>query len=49
MVVAKQKRAEYLGRDKLAWLLVMQALLILPLLFYLPVWLWLVWATAALW
>lgn len=43
------QRADYLGRDKLAWLLVMQALLILPLLFYLPVWLWLVWATAALW
>lgn len=43
------KRAEYLGRDKLAWLLVMQALLILPLLFYLPVWLWLVWAASALW
>ena len=42
-------RAEYLARDKLAWLLVMQALLILPLLFNLPVWLWLVWATAAFW
>lgn len=43
------KQAEYLARDKLAWLLVMQALLILPLLFSLPFWLWLVWAIAALW
>ncbi|HTF98635.1 MAG TPA: DUF3488 and transglutaminase-like domain-containing protein [Cellvibrio sp.] len=42
-------RNEYLGRDKLAWLLGMQALLILPLLFNLPVWLSLVWATAAFW
>lgn len=42
-------RAEYLARDKLAWLLVMQCLLILPLLFNLPVWLWLVWATTAFW
>lgn len=42
-------RAEYLARDKLAWLLIVQALLILPLLFYLPLWLWLVWACAALW
>jgi transglutaminase-like putative cysteine protease len=40
---------EYLARDKLAWLLVMQALLVLPLLIYLPVWLWLVWAIAGLW
>jgi len=43
------QRAEYLARDKLAWLLVMQALLILPLLFSLPVWLWLVWASVAWW
>ncbi len=43
------KRTEYLVRDKLAWLLVMQAVLILPLLFNLPLWLWLVWAIAAYW
>lgn len=43
------KQVEYLARDKLAWLLVMQAMLILPLLFGLPFWLWLVWAIAALW
>lgn len=43
------KQAEYLARDKLAWLLVMQAMLILPLLFGLPFWLWLVWAVAAFW
>lgn len=42
-------RAEYLARDKLAWLLGMQALLILPLLLNLPVWLWLVWAVSAFW
>lgn len=42
-------QAEYLARDKLAWLLVMQAMLILPLLFNLPFWLWLVWAIAAFW
>lgn len=42
-------RTEYLVRDKLAWLLVMQAVLILPLLFNLPLWLWLVWAIAATW
>ena len=45
----RKQQAEYLARDKLAWLLVMQALLILPLLFSLPFWLWLVWAIAALW
>ena len=45
----RKPQAEYLARDKLAWLLVMQALLILPLLFSLPFWLWLVWAIAALW
>jgi transglutaminase-like putative cysteine protease len=44
-----RKQAEYLARDKLAWLLVMQAMLILPLLINLPFWLWLVWAIAALW
>ncbi|HCS64482.1 MAG TPA: DUF3488 domain-containing protein, partial [Cellvibrio sp.] len=43
------KQAEYLARDKLAWLLVMQAMLILPLLFGLPFWLSLVWAVAAFW
>lgn len=43
------KQAEYLARDKLAWLLVMQAMLILPLLLNLPFWLWLVWATVAFW
>lgn len=43
------RRTEYLERDKLAWLLVMQSLLILPLLFNLPVWLWLVWAVSAFW
>lgn len=43
------KQTEYLARDKLAWLLVMQAMLILPLLFGLPFWLWLVWAIAAFW
>jgi protein-glutamine gamma-glutamyltransferase len=43
------RHAEYLARDKLAWLLVMQALLILPLLLKLPFWLWLVWATTAFW
>lgn len=40
---------EYLARDKLAWLLVMQAMLILPLLLGLPFWLWLVWAVTAYW
>jgi transglutaminase-like putative cysteine protease len=44
-----KRQTEYLVRDKLAWLLVMQALIILPLLMNLPVWLLLVWATAALW
>lgn len=42
-------QAEYLVRDKLAWLLAMQAALIVPLLINLPFWLWLVWAMAALW
>ena len=46
---AKPTPVEYLERDKLAWLLVMQALLILPLLISLPFWLWLVWSLAALW
>lgn len=44
-----KRQTEYLVRDKLAWLLVMQVLLILPLLINLPVWLWLVWAIAAFW
>lgn len=43
------RKTEYLVRDKLAWLLAMQALLILPLLISLPFWLWLVWAITALW
>lgn len=42
-------RSEYLARDKLAWLLIMQTLLILPLLINLPMWLWLVWALAGFW
>ena len=46
---AQKPPAEYLARDKLAWLLAMQALLILPLLINLPFWLWLVWAITALW
>jgi transglutaminase-like putative cysteine protease len=46
---AKTRPVEYLARDKLAWLLVMQALLILPLLINLPFWLWLVWGVTALW
>ncbi len=45
----RKQQAEYLARDKLAWFLVMQALLILPLLLNLPFWLWLVWAIVALW
>lgn len=40
---------EYLARDKLAWLLIMQTLLVLPLLINLPHWLWLVWAFTGLW
>lgn len=46
---AQRPRAEYLERDKLAWLLAMQVLLILPLLLNLPIWLWLVWVIAAFW
>ena len=42
-------QVDYLRRDKLAWLLVTQALVILPLLFYLPGWLWLVWGLVAYW
>ncbi len=42
-------KVDYLRRDKLAWLLVTQALVILPLLFYLPSWLWLVWGMVAYW
>ena len=45
----RSQRTEYLARDKLAWLLVMQTLLILPLLINLPAWLWLVWAIAGFW
>lgn len=41
--------SEKVGRDKLAWLLVTQVFVILPLLLKLPIWLWLVWATTALW
>ncbi len=46
---APATRTEYLVRDKLVWLLIMQAVLILPLIFNLPVWLSLVWAFAACW
>lgn len=46
---APRPRQEYLARDKLAWLLVMQTLLVLPLLINLPLWLWLVWAMAGFW
>lgn len=42
-------KVDYLRRDKLAWLLVTQALVILPLLFHLPAWLWLVWGLVAYW
>lgn len=42
-------RTEYLARDKLAWLLAMQALVILPLLMNLPLWLLPVWALAGFW
>ncbi len=42
-------REEYLVRDKLAWLLIMQTVLILPLLFNLPAWLGLAWAISASW
>ena len=48
-VAPKQRVPDYLARDKLVWLLVMQVLVILPLLFYLPIWLWLVWAIAGFW
>lgn len=40
---------EYLARDKLIWLLAMQVLVILPLLFNLPIWLWAVWAITGFW
>ncbi len=43
------RAVDYLSRDKLAWLLVAQALVILPLLFFLPGWLWLVWGAAVYW
>jgi protein-glutamine gamma-glutamyltransferase len=42
-------RTEYLVRDKLAWLVAMQAVITLPLLLNLPSWLLLVWAIAAFW
>jgi len=40
---------EKLGREKLAWLLITQALVILPLLMNMPFWLWFVWAISAGW
>lgn len=43
------KHLEYLARDKLAWLLLVQTLLILPLLMNLPLWLWAIWALIGLW
>lgn len=39
----------FVARDKLAWLLTAQALVILPILINMPGWLWLVWAVAAFW
>ena len=42
-------KVDYLTRDKLAWLLATQALIILPLLFFLPTWLLLVWGIVAYW
>lgn len=42
-------RVDYLSRDKLAWLLVTQALVILPLLFFLPGWLLVIWGLVAYW
>lgn len=44
-----KRQPEYLQRDKLAWLLSMQVLVMLPLLIFLPAWLWLVWAIAGYW
>lgn len=38
-----------IARDKLAWLLVAQALAILPILINMPIWLWCVWALSAFW
>lgn len=49
MLPNKMNKVDYLSRDKLAWILVTQALIILPLLFFLPSWLWLVWGMVALW
>ena len=45
----KRHKVDYLSRDKLAWILVTQTLIILPLLFFLPMWLWLVWGVVACW
>lgn len=39
----------FVARDKLAWLLTAQALVILPILINMPIWLWLVWAISAFW
>lgn len=49
MGVTRVRTVDYLSRDKLAWLLATQALVILPLLFFLPYWLWLVWGLVAYW
>ncbi len=40
---------EKVGRSKLAWLLGAQALVILPILINMPIWIWLVWAITAFW
>lgn len=39
----------FVAREKLAWLLTAQALVILPILINMPIWLWLVWAISAFW
>lgn len=49
MASTKLHKVDYLSRDKLAWILATQTLIILPLLFFLPYWLWLVWGVVAYW
>ena len=39
----------FLAHNKLTWLLSVQALILLPLLVQLPIWLWLLWAGSVLW
>lgn len=41
--------ADYLSRSKLAWLLVAQAFIVVPQLFFLPSWLLAVWGLAVFW